>query len=282
MATNQRAIATIAIWLVIPCPVNRSRKIDSGSSAAYGLNAMNRHAKARPAKTIAPRVLTRSRSVRTPDQTITTVTGGSQGVPGGPVAGQEAIKQLGTNGGGFFNANSAHPFENPSEWSNSLQMLAIFAIPAGLCFTFGRVVGDRRQGWAVLAAMALIFVAAVVGATSFEQQGNPALAALGADQTASALQSGGNMEGKEVRFGIAASSLFAVITTAASCGAVNAMHDSFTPLGGMVPTALMQLGEVVFGGVGSGLYGMLVFALLAVFEASAFRAFQPCLVVCVK
>jgi len=192
---------------------------------------------------------------------------GDQTLAMGPTASQLAIKMLGTNGGGFFNANSAHPFENPSEWSNALQMLAIFAIPAGLCFTFGRVVGDRRQGWAVLAAMALIFVAAVVGATSFEQQGNPALAALGADQTASALQSGGNMEGKEVRFGIAASSLFAVITTAASCGAVNAMHDSFTPLGGMVPTALMQLGEVVFGGVGSGLYGMLVFALLAVFVA---------------
>lgn len=192
---------------------------------------------------------------------------GDQTLAMGPTASQLAIKMLGTNGGGFFNANSAHPFENPSEWSNALQMLAIFAIPAGLCFTFGRVVGDRRQGWAVLAAMALIFVSAVVAATSFEQQGNPALAALGADQAASALQSGGNMEGKEVRFGIAASSLFAVITTAASCGAVNAMHDSFTPLGGMVPTALMQLGEVVFGGVGSGLYGMLVFALLAVFVA---------------
>ncbi len=192
---------------------------------------------------------------------------GEQTLAMGPTASQLAIKMLGTNGGGFFNANSAHPFENPNEWSNALQMLAIFAIPAGLCFTFGRVVGDRRQAWAVLAAMALIFVLAVVAATHFEQQGNPALAALGTDQAASALQSGGNMEGKEVRFGIAASSLFAVVTTAASCGAVNAMHDSFTPLGGLVPTALMQLGEVVFGGVGSGLYGMLVFALLAVFVA---------------
>lgn len=192
---------------------------------------------------------------------------GEQTLAMGPTASQLAIKMLGTNGGGFFNANSAHPFENPNAWSNVLQMLAIFALPAGLCFTFGRVVGDRRQGWAVLAAMALIFVLAVIAATRFEQQGNPALAALGADQAASALQSGGNMEGKEVRFGVVASALFAVVTTAASCGAVNAMHDSFTPLGGLVPTALMQLGEVVFGGVGSGLYGMLVFALLAVFVA---------------
>jgi K+-transporting ATPase ATPase A chain len=185
----------------------------------------------------------------------------------GPVASQLAIKMLGTNGGGFFNANSAHPFENPTALANFVQMLAIFLIPAALCHVFGRMVGDRRQGWAVLAAMVVLFVAAVVAATTFEQQGNPALAALGADQTASALQAGGNMEGKEVRFGIDASSLFAVITTAASCGAVNAMHDSFTPLGGMVPLVLMQLGEVVFGGVGTGLYGMLVFAIMAVFIA---------------
>lgn len=185
----------------------------------------------------------------------------------GPVASQLAIKMLGTNGGGFFNANSAHPFENPTALANFVQMLAIFLIPAALCHVFGRMVGDRRQGWAVLAAMVVLFVAAVVSATTFEQQGNPALAALGADQTASALQAGGNMEGKEVRFGIDASSLFAVITTAASCGAVNAMHDSFTPLGGMVPLVLMQLGEVVFGGVGTGLYGMLVFAIMAVFIA---------------
>ncbi|MBW0172561.1 MAG: potassium-transporting ATPase subunit KdpA [Hydrogenophaga sp.] len=185
----------------------------------------------------------------------------------GPVASQLAIKMLGTNGGGFFNANSAHPFENPTALANFVQMLAIFLIPAALCHVFGRMVGDRRQGWAVLAAMGVLFVAAVVAATTFEQQGNPALAALGADQTVSALQAGGNMEGKEVRFGIDASSLFAVITTAASCGAVNAMHDSFTPLGGMVPLVLMQLGEVVFGGVGTGLYGMLVFAMMAVFIA---------------
>ena len=185
----------------------------------------------------------------------------------GPVASQLAIKMLGTNGGGFFNANSAHPFENPTPLSNFVQMLSIFLIPAALCFVFGRMVGDQRQGWAVLAAMTLLFVAFVIAATSFEQQGNPVLAALGADQTASALQAGGNMEGKEVRFGINASSLFAVITTAASCGAVIAMHDSFTPLGGMVPLVLMQLGEVVFGGVGAGLYGMLVFAIMAVFIA---------------
>ena len=185
----------------------------------------------------------------------------------GPVASQLAIKMLGTNGGGFFNANSAHPFENPTALANFVQMLAIFLIPAALCHVFGRMVGDRRQGWAVLAAMVVLFVAAVVAATTFEQQGNPALAALGADQTASALQAGGNMEGKEVRFGINASSLFAVITTAASCGAVISMHDSFTPLGGMVPLVLMQLGEVVFGGVGAGLYGMLVFAIMAVFIA---------------
>ena len=185
----------------------------------------------------------------------------------GPVASQEAIKMIGTNGGGFFNANSAHPYENPTALSNLLQMIAIFLIPAALCFAFGRVVGDRRQGWAVLAAMAAMFVVAVMVLMPAEQAGNPLLASLGVDQVSSALQSGGNMEGKEVRFGIDASALFAAITTAASCGAVNAMHDSFTPLGGMVPMVLIQLGEVVFGGVGSGLYGMLIFAMLAVFIA---------------
>jgi K+-transporting ATPase ATPase A chain len=185
----------------------------------------------------------------------------------GPVASQEAIKMIGTNGGGFFNANSAHPYENPTALSNLLQMLAIFLIPAALCFAFGRGVGDLRQGWAVLAAMTVMFVIAVVVITPAEQAGNPLIGALGVDQTASAMQSGGNMEGKEVRYGINASSLFAVITTAASCGAVNAMHDSLTPLGGMVPLVMMQLGEVVFGGTGSGLYGMLVFAILAVFIA---------------
>ena len=185
----------------------------------------------------------------------------------GPVASQEAIKMLGTNGGGFFNANSSHPYENPNALVNLLQMIAIFLIPAALCFTFGRVVGDMRQGWAVLAAMTVMFVIAVMVITPAEQAGNPLFASLGVDQVSSALQSGGNMEGKEVRFGIDASALFAAITTAASCGAVNAMHDSLTPLGGMVPMVLMQLGEVVFGGVGSGLYGMLIFAMLAVFIA---------------
>jgi K+-transporting ATPase ATPase A chain len=194
-------------------------------------------------------------------------TGATQTIAMGPVASQLAIKMLGTNGGGFFNANSAHPFENPTALTNFLQMLSIFAIPAALCFVFGRMVGDLRQGWAVLAAMTLLFVAFAIPATVFEQQGNPALAALGVDQAATATQPGGNMEGKEARFGIAASTLFATITTAASCGAVNSMHDSFTPLGGAVPLVLMQLGEVVFGGVGSGLYGMLVFAIMAVFIA---------------
>ena len=185
----------------------------------------------------------------------------------GPVASQEAIKMLGTNGGGFFNANSAHPYENPTALSNLLEMLAIFLIPAALCFAFGREVGDQRQGWAVLAAMTVLFVVAVIAITPAEQAGNPLLSPLGVDQMQSAMQSGGNMEGKETRFGISASSLFAVVTTAASCGAVNAMHDSFTPLGGLVPMVMMQLGEVVFGGVGTGLYGMLVFAILAVFIA---------------
>ena len=192
---------------------------------------------------------------------------GTQTLAMGPVASQEAIKLLGTNGGGFFNANSAHPFENPNAVTNFFQMLAIFLIPAALCFAFGREVGDRRQGWAILAAMTVMFVIAVVAITPAEQAGNPLLSPLNVDQTVSALQSGGNMEGKETRFGITASSLFAVITTAASCGAVNAMHDSFTPLGGMVPMVMMQLGEVVFGGTGTGLYGMLVFAILAVFIA---------------
>ncbi|MBL8276179.1 MAG: potassium-transporting ATPase subunit KdpA [Pelomonas sp.] len=193
--------------------------------------------------------------------------GQTQTLAVGPVASQLAIKMLGTNGGGFFNANSAHPFENPSAATNALQMLSIFLIPAALCFVLGRQVGDMRQGSALLAAMTVLFTVAVVIATGAEQAGNPRLAALGVDATASATQPGGNMEGKEARFGIEASSLFAVITTAASCGAVNAMHDSFTPLGGAVPMVLMQLGEVVFGGVGAGLYGMLVFAMLAVFVA---------------
>ncbi len=197
----------------------------------------------------------------------TTLEHASQSVPTGPIASQEAIKLLGTNGGGVFNANSAHPFENPTPLSNFVQMLSILLIPAGLVFAFGRMVGDMHQGWAVMAAMTLLFVVMVLIVSPQEQGGNPLLTPLGVDQAATALQSGGNMEGKEARFGIAASTLFAAITTAASCGAVNAMHDSFMPLGGAVPLVLIQLGEVVFGGVGSGLYGMLVFAILTVFIA---------------
>jgi K+-transporting ATPase ATPase A chain len=192
---------------------------------------------------------------------------GTQNLPLGPVASQEAIKMLGTNGGGFFNANSAHPFENPTPFANFVEMLVIFLIPAALCYTFGSMVGDRRQGWAILATMLLIFVPLSVGLVAAEQAGNPALHGLAIDAQASAMQSGGNMEGKETRFGIVSSGLFAAITTAASCGAVNAMHDSLTPLGGLVPMWLMQLGEVIFGGVGSGLYGMLAFAVVAVFIA---------------
>ncbi|USX26312.1 potassium-transporting ATPase subunit KdpA [Oxalobacteraceae bacterium OTU3CINTB1] len=196
-----------------------------------------------------------------------TLTAKTQTIAMGPVASQEAIKMLGTNGGGFFNANSAHPYENPTPLTNFMQMLAIFLIPAGLCFAFGRMVGDPRQGWAVLAAMTLLFVATTVVVLGAEQQAHPALQALNVDQAMSALQSGGNMEGKETRFGISASALFAAVTTAASCGAVNAMHDSFMPLGGMIPMLLIQFGEVIFGGVGSGLYGMLIFAIMAVFIA---------------
>ncbi|WP_027811435.1 potassium-transporting ATPase subunit KdpA [Burkholderia cenocepacia] len=185
----------------------------------------------------------------------------------GPVASQEAIKMLGTNGGGFFNANSAHPYENPTPFANFIEIFAILIIPAALCLVFGRMIGDRRQGIAVLAAMTVAFAVATVIEVNAEQGGNPTLAALHVDQSAGALQPGGNMEGKETRFGIAQTGIFTVATTAASCGAVDAMHDSLTPVGGLVPMLLMQLGEVVFGGVGSGLYGMLVFALLAVFVA---------------
>jgi K+-transporting ATPase ATPase A chain len=191
--------------------------------------------------------------------TATTVEGAAQTIALGPVASQEAIKMLGTNGGGFFNGNSAHPFENPSDWINFIQMLSIFVIGFGLTWTFGKAVGDTRQGWAILAAMLILFVAGVAVAYSQEAAGNPILRDLGV--------AGGNMEGKEVRFGIAASALFAVITTAASCGAVNAMHDSFTALGGAVPLFNIQLGEVVIGGVGAGIYGFLLFAVLAVFVA---------------
>jgi len=190
-----------------------------------------------------------------------------QSLPLGPAASQIAIKQLGTNGGGYYNANSAHPFENPTPLSDFLEMLALLLIPAALCYTFGRMVGDRRQGWALLATMLVIFVPLLLVCTAAEQAGNPALTHLGVDQLASTVQAGGNMEGKEVRFGIVNSTLWATATTAVSNGSVNAMHDSFTPLGGMVPMWLMQLGEVIFGGVGSGLYGLLAFAVVAVFIA---------------
>lgn len=191
----------------------------------------------------------------------------TQTIAMGPVASQEAIKMLGTNGGGFFNGNSAHPFENPTPFSNFVQIFSILIIPAALCLVFGRMIGDRRQGVAVLAVMTIAFAVCVAGEISAEQSGNPLFTSLHVDQSASALQAGGNMEGKETRFGIAQSGIFTVATTAASCGAVANTHDSLTPLGGLVPMLLMQLGEVIFGGVGSGLYGMLVFAMLAVFVA---------------
>jgi potassium-transporting ATPase potassium-binding subunit len=202
-----------------------------------------------------------------PYTNVTTLEGGKQTIAQGPVASQEAIKMLGTNGGGFFNANSAHPFENPTPLSNFIQLLSIFVIPAGLTYTFGKMVKDTRQGWALFAAMSILFLAGVVVSYSAEQYGNPILTALGIESHPTATQPGGNMEGKEVRFGIANSALFATVTTDASCGAVNSMHDSFTPLGGLVPLVNIELGEVVFGGVGAGLYGMLMFAILAVFIA---------------
>jgi K+-transporting ATPase ATPase A chain len=198
---------------------------------------------------------------------VATLEGGAQTIAQGPTASQEAIKMLGTNGGGFFNANSSHPFENPTPFANFLQVLFIFVIPAGLTYTFGRMVKDTRQGWALFAAMSIVFLMGVFVVYPAEQSGNPNLTKLGVEDAATATQSGGNMEGKEVRFGIPASALFAVVTTDASCGAVNSMHDSFTPLGGMVPLVNIQLGEVIFGGVGAGLYGMLMYAILAVFLA---------------
>jgi K+-transporting ATPase ATPase A chain len=196
-----------------------------------------------------------------------TLEGAVQTIPQGPVASQEAIKMLGTNGGGFLNANSAHPYENPTPFADFIQMLLIFVIPAGLTYTFGKMVKDTRQGWALLAAMTVLFLAGVFVVYPAEQAGNPVLAKLGLETQATATQSGGNMEGKEVRFGIANSALFTVVTTDASCGAVNNAHDSLTPLGGLVPMVNIELGEVVFGGVGSGLYGILLFAILAVFIA---------------
>ena len=197
--------------------------------------------------------------------TWATLDGGTQTLVQGPVASQEAIKMLGTNGGGYFNANSAHPFENPTPLSNLVQMLSIFAIGGALCVTLGEMVGNFRHGWAVFLTMTLIAVAAMFVIGHFESAGNPLLSPLGVDQTTTALQPGGNMEGKEVRFGIPDSAVFSVVTTDASCGAVNGMHDSLMPLGGMIPLLNMQLGEIVFGGVGSGMYGMLVYVILAIF-----------------
>jgi len=196
-----------------------------------------------------------------------TATTQTQTLPMGPIASQEAIKELGTNGGGFYNANSAHPFENPTAVTNLLEMLAILLIPFALTYTFGKMVGDTRQGWVLLTAMLILFVPLVIMAFHNEQLGNPLIAQQGIDQVASVAQSGGNMEGKETRFGIAASALFAAVTTATSCGAVNAMHDSMTPLGGFVPLLLIQLGEVAPGGVGTGVYSILMFAILGVFIA---------------
>jgi len=196
-----------------------------------------------------------------PYTAVITVEGKTQTIAQGPVASQEAIKMLGTNGGGFFNANSAHPFENPSPLTNFFQMISIFLIPAGFTYVFGRMVKDQRQGWALFAAMSVLFLVGAFVVYHFEQTGNPILTRLGLDNT------GGNMEGKEVRFGIAATALFATVTTDASCGAVIGMHDSFTPMGGLVPLFNLHLGEVIFGGVGAGLYGMLMFAILAVFIA---------------
>jgi K+-transporting ATPase ATPase A chain len=196
-----------------------------------------------------------------------TATTQTQTLPMGPIASQEAIKELGTNGGGFTNANSAHPYENPSPLTNLLEMLAIFVIPFALTYTFGKMVGDTRQGWVILAAMLILFVPLVITAFHSEQLGNPLIAKQGIDEVASTVQAGGNMEGKETRFGIAASALFAAVTTATSCGAVNTMHDSMTPLGGFVPLFLIQLGEVAPGGVGTGIYSILIFAILGVFIA---------------
>jgi potassium-transporting ATPase potassium-binding subunit len=197
----------------------------------------------------------------------TTLEGAKQVIAQGPVASQEVIKMLGTNGGGFFNANSAHPFENPNAITNFVQLVLIFSIGAGLTNVFGRMVGDQRQGWAIFAVMGVLFLAGIVVAYWAEAPGNPAFAALQVDQAPSALQAGGNMEGKEVRFGIANSALFTTVTTDASCGAVNTMHDSLMPLAGAVPMVNIMLGEIIFGGVGSGMYGMLLFAIVAVFVA---------------
>src|SRR6202042_879247 len=202
-----------------------------------------------------------------PNTVVTTVEGAKQTITQGPVASEESIKEFGTNGGGFFNANSAHPFENPSPLTNLFEMWLLLVIPAALTYTFGKMVGDTRQGWAIFAAFSVMFLIGVFVCYHFEQAGNPILAKQGLQTTATSGQSGGNMEGKDVRFGIANSALFATITTDASCGAINTTHDSLTPLGGMVPMVNIMLGEIIFGGVGSGLYGMLLFVIVAMFVA---------------
>jgi K+-transporting ATPase ATPase A chain len=199
--------------------------------------------------------------------TATTLEGARQTIAQGPVASQEAIKQLGTNGGGFFNANASHPFENPTPLTNLVSMFLIFLIPGALTYTFGRMVGDTRQGWAIFAAFSIMFLAGVFVCYGFEQAGNPILAKLGLQTDATGGQAGGNMEGKEVRFGVVSSALYATVTTDASCGAVNSMHDSYTPLGGLVPLFNILTGEVIFGGVGAGLYGILLYCIVAVFIA---------------
>ena len=222
-----------------------------------------------PLATVAALVLVANGAIQNfkPYDTVTTLEGAKQTIPQGPVASQEAIKMLGTNGGGIFNANSAHPYENPTPLANLIQILLIFVIPTGLTYTFGKMVGDTRQGWAIFAACAIMFFAGVFVVYHFEQAGNPNLTHLGLEASATDTQPGGNMEGKETRFGIAASSLFATVTTDASCGAVNGMHDSFTPLAGMIPLINLQTDEVIFGGVGAGLYGILMYAVIAVFIA---------------
>lgn len=202
-----------------------------------------------------------------PYTAVTTLEGSTQTIAQGPVASQESIKILGTNGGGFFNANSAHPYENPTPLTNVLQLVMIFSIGAGLTYTLGRMVGNQKQGWTIFAAMSILFAMGVALAYQSEASGNPAFERMGLNVAASNTQTGGNMEGKDVRFGVANSALYATVTTDASCGAVNSMHDSFTPLGGLVPIVNMELGEVIFGGIGAGMYGMLLFAILTVFIA---------------
>ncbi len=246
-------LALLLIWQGVPQNFSPYKSVTLRESLTYQQPKAN--ASGNPVVDKAGNPVMQSVSTRT------------QVLPMGPIASQESIKELGTNGGGFLNANSAHPYENPTPLTNFLEMLAMILIPASLTYTFGRMVGDTRQGWAILAAMSILFLGEFSLAAVSEQHGNPRLTRLGADQTASLLQPGGNMEGKEARFGIGASALFATITTGTSSGAVNSMHDSYTPLGGLVPLFNMMLGEVVYGGVGAGLYSILIFAIIGVFIA---------------